>query len=432
MRSNGLVSMAHALAWNLNRGQRDVRLFEIGRAYRQLKMARPSRRASSRSAPRAWRAKRRCGIGARISFADLKGDLDQIGELAGGFAWNAVRLGPGRMRLAPAISPRQIRHGQSRALGAAGQLRTRVADQVQAAPGRLSGRDVARALLRRLPAGRAGGAKLSADFALSGGGARFFADPRRWHGFAAVREDHRSRWASRRLLRSRPSTSFAGKNVPPGKFSLLVRVTFQSQEATLTEAQLNEFFLAHHFRPRTASSARRCAPPKPSCGRRPALRSPLALSLSAVRTIRRRQRSDSFAGRHEHESRDLRPDLQRRRGPRARLRGGIGASTWTSVCAQIARATGAVDSVKVAVLAALSIADELQTLRQSRRARRCGRASSANVAQADRSLRFSSRAAAPSKDTPCMARIRLDGRASAPLEWTRSRPATRVIGAKIF
>ena len=25
--------MAHALAWNLNRGQRNVRLFEIGRAY---------------------------------------------------------------------------------------------------------------------------------------------------------------------------------------------------------------------------------------------------------------------------------------------------------------------------------------------------------------------------------------------------------------
>jgi phenylalanyl-tRNA synthetase beta chain len=34
---------------------------------------------------------------------------------------------------------------------------------------------------------------------------------------------------------------FRGRNIPPGKFSLLVRVTFQSQEATLTEAQLNDF-----------------------------------------------------------------------------------------------------------------------------------------------------------------------------------------------
>ena len=33
LRSTGLVSMTHALAWNLNRGQRNVRLFEIGRAY---------------------------------------------------------------------------------------------------------------------------------------------------------------------------------------------------------------------------------------------------------------------------------------------------------------------------------------------------------------------------------------------------------------
>ncbi len=34
---------------------------------------------------------------------------------------------------------------------------------------------------------------------------------------------------------------FRGKNVPAGKFSLLVRVTFQSSQATLTDAQLTEF-----------------------------------------------------------------------------------------------------------------------------------------------------------------------------------------------
>jgi phenylalanyl-tRNA synthetase beta chain len=34
---------------------------------------------------------------------------------------------------------------------------------------------------------------------------------------------------------------YRGKNVPAGKFSLLVRVTFQSQDATLTEAQVNDF-----------------------------------------------------------------------------------------------------------------------------------------------------------------------------------------------
>src|SRR5207248_7295653 len=34
---------------------------------------------------------------------------------------------------------------------------------------------------------------------------------------------------------------FRGKNVPAGKYSLLVRVTFQSREATLTEAQIGDF-----------------------------------------------------------------------------------------------------------------------------------------------------------------------------------------------
>ena len=34
---------------------------------------------------------------------------------------------------------------------------------------------------------------------------------------------------------------FRGKNVPAGKYSLLVRVTFQSKESTFTDAQINDF-----------------------------------------------------------------------------------------------------------------------------------------------------------------------------------------------
>src|SRR5207248_9796698 len=34
---------------------------------------------------------------------------------------------------------------------------------------------------------------------------------------------------------------FRGTNVPAGKYSLLVRVTFQSREATLTEAQIGDY-----------------------------------------------------------------------------------------------------------------------------------------------------------------------------------------------
>jgi phenylalanyl-tRNA synthetase beta chain len=34
---------------------------------------------------------------------------------------------------------------------------------------------------------------------------------------------------------------FRGKNVPAGKYSLLVRITFQSREGTLTEGQINHY-----------------------------------------------------------------------------------------------------------------------------------------------------------------------------------------------
>ena len=49
------------------------------------------------------------------------------------------------------------------------------------------------------------------------------------------------RWASQKSSPIEAVDLFRGKNVPAGKFSLLVRVTFQSQQATLTEAQVNDF-----------------------------------------------------------------------------------------------------------------------------------------------------------------------------------------------
>ena len=92
MRSTGIVSMAGALEWNLNHGQRNLRLFEIGKTY-ELRMASRWKRGADagRDGPGARENDLRSG--ARYSFADLKGDLDRIGELAGGFAWQSG--GPG-------------------------------------------------------------------------------------------------------------------------------------------------------------------------------------------------------------------------------------------------------------------------------------------------------------------------------------------------
>ncbi len=101
LRSTGLVSMAHALAWNLNRGQRNLRLFEIGRAYRLQNGAPEEMRIVTIGATGLAREKGVAEDAREYGFADLKGDLDQIGELAGGFAWEMAKRLLGSIPLMP-------------------------------------------------------------------------------------------------------------------------------------------------------------------------------------------------------------------------------------------------------------------------------------------------------------------------------------------
>ena len=58
--------------------------------------------------------------------------------------------------------------------------------------------------------------------------------------FSKVEETIRS-LAIPELQSIRPADLFRGGQVPAGKFSLMIRVTFQSAEATLTDAQLAGF-----------------------------------------------------------------------------------------------------------------------------------------------------------------------------------------------
>src|SRR6266849_2099853 len=123
LRSTGLVTMAAALEWNLNHGQRNVRLFEISSHYR-LNGARPiETRVLTIGATGEAREKNLCESTREFSFADLKGDLDSIGELAGGFTWRDG--GPewlhGARRGSVALGKNE--------LGAAGQLARRVAEK---------------------------------------------------------------------------------------------------------------------------------------------------------------------------------------------------------------------------------------------------------------------------------------------------------------
>src|SRR5271154_1293029 len=89
MRSNGIVSMVGALEWNLNHSQRSLRLFEIGKAY-ELRDGEPIETHVLTLGATGFAREKTIHEAARdFAFMDLKGDLDRIGALAGGFAWRS-------------------------------------------------------------------------------------------------------------------------------------------------------------------------------------------------------------------------------------------------------------------------------------------------------------------------------------------------------
>jgi len=239
LRSNGLVSMAHALAWNLNRGQRDLRLFEIGRAYRLLNDAPEETRIVTIGATGLARQQGVAESAREYSFADLKGDLDQIGDLAGGFRWKNESSGWQNAARAGAFSTGKNGAGEPRAGGQAGQLATRVAEKFKlrqdvflaewALDPFYAGYKQARAARKYQPISRF--PAVERDFSL------ILPDST---SFASVREAIEGLRIPE-VISVEAVDLFRGRNIPAGKFSLLVRVTFQSQEATLTEAQLNDF-----------------------------------------------------------------------------------------------------------------------------------------------------------------------------------------------
>ncbi len=259
LRSNGLVTMAAALEWNLNHGQRNVRLFEIGRHYRLEGTTSVETPILTIGATGEARQK---GIiedeNARpYEFADLKGDLDAIGALAASFEWHqagatwthAARRGsihlpstnsktviPSEARNLSSIAPTTT---NSASLGVAGQLARRVAEKFKLR------QDVFLAEIHLDP--------LYAAISAAKESRRYEPLPR----FPSVERDF-SLFLSDgtpfsdvvktiRSLNIAEITSidaadlFRGKNVPAGKYSLLVRVTFQSREATLTDSQTTDF-----------------------------------------------------------------------------------------------------------------------------------------------------------------------------------------------
>jgi phenylalanyl-tRNA synthetase beta chain len=238
LKSTGIATMTAALEWNLNHGQRNARLFEIGRHYRLQGNESVETHVLTLGATGEAREKGLYESAREFTFADLKGDLDAIGQLSGanethGFTWR--NGGPDWLH---AAKRGKIHHGNDQ-VGAAGQLARRAADRVKLR------QDVFLAELELDPLYAAMQAATTAR--------RYEPLPR----FPGVERDFSLLLAegitfaqisnSIRSLNIPEITSveavdlFRGKNVPAGKYSLLVRITFQSRESTLTEGQINHF-----------------------------------------------------------------------------------------------------------------------------------------------------------------------------------------------
>ena len=236
LKSTGAVTIAAAIEWNLNHGQRNARLFEIGSHYRFVEGKPVETRILSLGATGAARPQALYDSPRDYSFADLKGDLEAIGALSGGIRWE--HGGPDWLN--PARRGTISLGKESGALlGHAGQLGKRVAEKfkfrqdvylAEIALGPLYcmyyGVKNSRRYdpLPRFPA-------VERDFSL------FLDDG---VTFAQVQQTIQS-LAIPEIASIEAADLFRGKNVPAGKFSLLVRVVFQSREATLTEAQINDF-----------------------------------------------------------------------------------------------------------------------------------------------------------------------------------------------
>jgi phenylalanyl-tRNA synthetase beta chain len=236
LRSTGLVTMAAALEWNLNHGQRNVRLFEIGRQYRLNGGSSVETRVLTIGATGDAREKNLYDGARAYLFADLKGDLDAVGELAGGFQWGA-RTASGNDWAHAARSGQVSLGGEE--IGTAAQLARRVADKLKLRQdvflAEIEIDSVYTAIedlkdsrryepLPRFPA-------VERDFSL------LLSDGT---SFDAVKKAVESLKIAE-VVTVEAGDLFRGKNVPAGKYSLMVRVVFQSREATLTDAQTGDF-----------------------------------------------------------------------------------------------------------------------------------------------------------------------------------------------
>ncbi len=239
MRSTGAVTMARILEWNLNHGQRNVRLFEFGKTHGWSGAQPVETRVVTLGATGLAREKGVSETERAYTFADLKGDLDQLGHIAGGLAWNAG--GPDWLQGAHSgkISLRVGGAAASQIIGHAGQLSRRISEKYKLRQDAYiaeleleplsAGYKSARAALRYKPLSRFPAVERDFSLVLTDGTT-----------FSAIEDGIRALGIAD-IFSIDAVDLFRGKNMPEGTFALLVRVRFESLQATLTEAQLADF-----------------------------------------------------------------------------------------------------------------------------------------------------------------------------------------------
>ena len=235
LRSTGAVTMANSIEWNLNHGQRNARLFEISSHYRFADGKPVETRVLTIGATGAARAQGLYDSAREYNFGDLKGDIDAIGALSGGLRWD--NSGPDWLLAAKRGTIYLGKEG-NQALGAAGQLAKPVADKLKFRQEVFLAEIALGPLycmyygvknnrryqpLPRFP-------EVERDFSLFLNEGTTFAEVRKTIESLGLPE----------IASIEAADLFRGKNVPAGKFSLLVRVVFQSREGTFTEAQIND------------------------------------------------------------------------------------------------------------------------------------------------------------------------------------------------
>jgi len=241
MRSTGAVTMARTLEWNLNHGQRNVRLFEFGKTYGWNGAEPVEKRTLTLGASGLAREKSIAETERAYTFADLKGDLDQLGHTAGGFSWAGAGgpewLNPahsGLMLLKNADLKFPVGH-----IGHAGLLARRISEKFKLRQDAFiaelqldalaSGYRATRAALRYKPLSRFPAVERDFSLVLFDGTT-----------FATIEETILS-VGIKEVVSVEAVDLFRGKSIAEGKFAMLVRVKFESHEATLTEAQLTDF-----------------------------------------------------------------------------------------------------------------------------------------------------------------------------------------------